>query len=128
MTDPQIGLTLQQIHDLRQLADRLRDTKGNLADNDVWFARYVGIYFARLALDAATEKLPQRQPEDGISARVTPEVRRATLTVLENSLGRKLTADDLLDQLKAVGTVDDAVADALRGDIERLRAERDHQP
>lgn len=120
MTEPHIGLTLQQIHDLRQLADRLRRTEGDITDNDVWFSRYAGIYFARLALDAATEKLPQRQPEEGISTRVTPEVRRSTLTVLQNALGRKLTADDLLDRLWTLGTVHDAVVEALRRDIERL--------
>ena len=37
MADPLIGLTLQQIHDLRQLADGLRDTQGDITDNRVWF-------------------------------------------------------------------------------------------
>lgn len=124
MTDL-IGLTLQQIHDLRQLADQLRDTKGDITDNGVWFARYVGIYFARLALDAATEKLPQRQPDHGISTRVIPDARWATLGLLQNSLGRKLTADDLLNQLKPAGPIDDAVADAVRSDIDRLKSGSD---
>jgi hypothetical protein len=120
-SEPMIGLTLEQIHDLRQLADRLRGTAGHIADQDVWFARYVGVYFARLAVDAATEKLPVRNVENEISTRVIPEVRRATLILLENSLGRKLTPADLLNRLKTAGSVDDAVAEAVRGDIDRLR-------
>src|SRR5689334_7016032 len=88
--DPMIALTPEQIHDLRQHADRLRATDGDITDNEVWFARYTGIYFARLALDAETEKLPKRQVDNHISARVIPEVRLATLILLYNSRDRKL--------------------------------------
>ena len=120
-----IALTLQQIHDLRQHADRLRATAGDITDNDVWFARYAGIYFARLALDAATEKLPPRQVDNEISTRVIPEVRLATLLLLQNSRGGKLTAEDLLDRLSPTGPIDEAVASALRRDIDRLKTASD---
>ena len=123
MSEPEIGLTLKQINDLRQLADRLRESAGNnIAEQDVWFGNYVATYFARLAVDAATEKLPVCQVDDEISTRVTPELRRATLLLLENSLGRPLTAGDLLDRLKRVGPIDDAVAAAVHHDVERLKS------
>jgi hypothetical protein len=56
---------------------------------------------------------------------VIPEVRRSTLLVLQNSLGRALVVDDLLDRLRALGTVDDSVADALRRDIEQMGPAKD---
>ena len=123
MTDPQITLTPQQVHDLRQLADWLRDTKGDITDNDVWFDRYVGLYLARLALDAGTEKVPLRHADHEISRNVTPALRLATLAMLQKSLGRKLTPEDILDRLKTVGPIDDAVANAVSSDIERLKCE-----
>ena len=122
MSEPKIGFTPQQIHDLRQRADRLSATAGNPADDRVWFARYVGIYCARLALDAETERLPVRHVENEISTRVLPEVRWATLLLLQNSRGGKLTAENLLDLLKAGGPIDDAIGVAVQSDVDRLKA------
>jgi hypothetical protein len=124
MSEFKIDFTSAQVHDLRHLADRLRSTPGDLTDNHVWFAHYAGIYLARLALDAETEKLPQQPVAGGISTRVIPEVRLATLSVIQKTFGWSLTADSLLEKLKAVGEVDNAVANVLRRDIDRLEPYR----
>jgi hypothetical protein len=124
MSEFKIDFTSAQVHDLRHLADRLRSTPGDLTDNHVWFAHYAGIYLARLALDAETEKLPQQPVAGGISTRVIQDVRLATLLVIRNTLGWSLAADGLLKKLKAVAEVDNAVANVLRRDIERLDKHR----
>jgi hypothetical protein len=120
MTPPTIGLSLPQIQHLRALADRLQATPGQLSDQGVWLARFAGIYFGQLATDAATEKLPRRNAEEGISTRVMPEVRLSTLRVIQNTLCRDLLLTDLLNPLRALDPVDDAVATALQQDIGRL--------
>jgi hypothetical protein len=123
MSETTLELTLAQIKELRRLADALRDALGNdLTNPDVLIGQHVANYFRQLAVDAAAEKIPPRPAteEIGISTRAALAQRRIALTTIQNTLGRKLTPQELLDRLKLAGPVEEAIADTVRRDVERL--------
>jgi hypothetical protein len=123
MSEVRPGLTVDQARELRQLADQLRDKLGNnISQPDVLFGQHVANYFTSLAIDSAAEKIspPPAVEDTGISMRMAAPKRMIALVFLQRSLGRSLVPADLLDRLKPIGPVEDAVAEALRRDIEEM--------
>jgi len=115
--EAKIGLTSEQARELFELSHNYMGQMGfDVSNPEVWFAQHLGNYLSMLALDAEIEN-------SGHSVKKSVGLRRETMTAFESYLGHPPTADDLLNPLsQATGKIDDAIADAVRRDIKRLRA------
>jgi hypothetical protein len=115
-SDPVLfGLTQAQATALSLLRDDYSSRlSGDPLDPTAWFGQQLADYLSALSIDAIIETYE-------VQSRRSASLRPSLLRNLVRHLGRPVNGDDLVQELARLVSVPEAIAEAIRRDVERLQ-------